>query len=110
MPLRYPYADAYLAPLVTQAREDQAAAEVAMLGTLPTDWVARLTVLRAYMITCTESMKSSDDVFAAKLAAYRKDYTETIGPARAAQAAADSAAGKLPVGAGSVFSVSLDRA
>ena len=109
MPLRYPYADAYLAPLVTMAREDQSAADVAMLGTLPAAWVQRLTVLRAYVITCTESMKSADDVFSAKLAAYRKDYAEAIPQARAAQQAADAAAGVPSKGGGSVFTVSLER-
>lgn len=109
MPTTYAYADGYLAPLVTQAREDQAKADVSMMGTFPASWVQRLVILRAYIITCTESMKSADDVFSAKLAAYRKDFTETLPQAKAAQAAADQAAGTIPKGGGSVFTVDLQR-
>lgn len=62
-------AGAYLAPLVTVTRELQATADVAMLGTFPAAWVTRLTTLRAHIITCTECMKSPDDVFVSKLSA-----------------------------------------
>lgn len=106
MPLANPYADAYLAPLVTQAREDQAASEIAMLGTFPDEWTSRLTVLRAYIITCTESMKSSDDTFAAKLSAYRKEFDAALPQARSAQASVDA---DTTSGGSSVFSVELER-
>lgn len=106
MPLANPYADAYLAPLVTQAREDQAASEIAMLGAFPVEWTQRLTVLRAYVITCTESMKAPDDTFSAKLSAYRREFDAALPQARAAQAAVD--AGTTP-GGSSVFSVALER-
>jgi hypothetical protein len=108
MPLAYSYPDAYLQPLVTQAREDAAAADVAQLGTLPTHWVARLVVLRAYVITCLESQKAPDDLFSAKLAAYRKEYDAALAQGRAAQMAVNAAA--APGGAASPFTVSLERA
>lgn len=108
MPLQHTYADAYLAPRVTQAREDQAISDVADLGTLPAAWVSRLVVLRAYVITCLENMQSDDDTFAAKLAAYRKDYDATLMQARAAQSQLDAASGTANGGA-SFFSVDLQR-
>lgn len=110
MPLLYPYADAYLAPLVSPAREDQAVSDVAAMGTFPDDWKQRLVVLQTYIITCTESMRSSDDVFNAKLSAYRAMLRDALPQARAAQKVVDDAAGLAPTGGGSVFSVSLERA
>lgn len=109
MALRYPYADPYLAPHVTGAREDAAHAAVEALGTLPDYWVERLTVLQAYMIACAECMKAADDVFAAKLGAYRKAYDLALPQARAAQRVADDAAGIVPAGSGSLFSIDLER-
>lgn len=93
MPLAHTYADAYLAPLITETRETRAAEEVAELGTLPAAWAARLVVLRAYLLTCLESQRSPDDVFGAKISAYRKEWADTLGQARAAQAVADASSG-----------------
>lgn len=108
MPNLYPYADGYLAPLVTKAREDQAISDVAELGTLPALWVERLTVLRAYIITCLECQKSPDDTFAAKLGSYRKEYGDQLVRARAAQQAVDAAAGSGSASS-SPYTVSLER-
>lgn len=110
MPLTYTYADAYLASRVTEARENAAVAYVSDLGTFPAAWVERLVILRAYIIACTESMQAPDDLFAAKLAAYRKDFAEALPLAKSAQAQADAEAGTEPVGAGSIFTVTLERA
>lgn len=107
MPLQNAYTDAYLSPLVTEAREAQAAADVAELGTLPAGWVTRLTVIRAYIITCLESIRQPDDVFTLKLTAYRKDYADALTQARAAQAVVDAEAGGG--GGSSFFSVGLER-
>lgn len=108
MPLTYTYADGYLAALVTEARETQAASDVAALGTLPAAWVQRLVILRAYLITCMECQKAPDDTFGAKLAAYRKEWEPTLAQARSAQAvidtAADTSTGYSP------FSIPLERA
>jgi hypothetical protein len=109
MPLSQTYADAYLAPLVTVEREARAAADVADLGTLPAAWVNRLTVLRAYVLTCLESQRTPDDVFAAKLGAYRKEFDAALTQGRQAQAALDATAGTAS-GGGSIFSVNLVRA
>ncbi|MBB1161471.1 hypothetical protein [Aquariibacter albus] len=108
MPLTHYYADAYLAPLVTEEREARAAADVAELGTLPAAWVARLVVARAYVLTCLESQRAADDTFSAKLSAYRKEWDSTLAQARAAQAAADAASGGT--GSASIYTVALERA
>lgn len=107
MPLSHYYADAYLAPLITAEREARAAADVAELGPLPAAWVARLVVARAYVLTCLESQRAPEDVFSAKLGAYRREWDSTLSQARAAQAAAGAAAGTL--GAGSFFTIALER-
>jgi hypothetical protein len=102
------YSDAYLRTLVTDARELRATVEVAELGTLPANWVTRLTIIRAYMITCTECLAEPNDTFAAKLSAYRKEFDQALVQARSAQALIDAAAGKL-TGGGSMFTVPLER-
>lgn len=106
------YLDGYLAALVTEAREAQAIADVTVYGTLPTAWVTRLVILRAYIVTCLECQKAPDDTFGAKLAAYRKEFDGTLGLARQAQAAVDAASTtNAPQGAsGAYFSVELHRA
>ena len=109
MPLVNACADAYLAPQVTVARALQAAADVAMLGAFPAAWVTRLTILRAYIITCTECMKSPDDVFVSKLSAYRKEFDSAMPRARAAQQTAQAAAGTALTGGGGVFVIDLQR-
>ena len=108
MPTTYPYADGYLAPLVTMERETQAITDVADLGTLPASWVQRLVIIRAYVITCLECSKAPDDTFATKLSAYRKEYTDQLGRARAAQDAVDAAAGTGSPSS-SPYTVSLER-
>ena len=82
--MSYTYADNYLAPLVTPGREDRAVADVSDLGALPAAWVARLVVLRVYVLTCQECQKAPDDTFAAKLSTYRKEYASH--PRRSASA------------------------
>lgn len=104
MPLAHAYHDAYLAALVTDERETRAAAEVAQLGDFPADWLARLVVLRTYILTCLESQRMADDTFSVKLAAYRKDFDAALPAARAAQDAESPSAGM-----GSVFSIELQR-
>lgn len=106
------YADQYLCRLVTPDIEARAAAHVASLGTFPPAHVAALQVLRAYVITCLESMKTPEDLFSAKLAAYRKEYDAALSQARTAQAAADAVGGEGAVLAGgsSFFTVELVRA
>ena len=108
MPLANTYPDAYLVNLVTQARETKAIADVAALGTLPAAWATRLVILRAYIITCLESSRAPDDMFTVKLAAYRKEWPDSLAQARQAQAAVDAATGAGEAGA-SPFTVELIR-
>lgn len=96
------YYDAYLQPLVTQDYEDRAEADVDALGTFATEWRDRLVVLRVYVLLCLESMSAADDLFAAKLAQYRKEFDATFGKARAATT--DSSGNPLPV-----LSISWER-
>lgn len=103
--LTYTYADAYLAPLVTQDRETRAIAEVAAYGGFPAEWTERLVRLRAYQIVCAESQKAADDLFSAKLATYRKDFELALPQARAAQDALTSGSGL-----GGILSIPLERA
>lgn len=102
--------DAYLAPLVTPNRQERAAADVALLGTFPAAWTDRLVLLRVFVITCLECQKSPDDLFSAKLSAYRKEFDTTLLGARAAQATAAAEAGTPHTGGGGIFSVELWRA
>lgn len=106
----YPYADGYLAPHVTPARERQAIADVGDAGVFPAAWVQRLVILRAYIITCLECQKSAEDMFSAKLASYRKEYADALTQARAAQLAAEDAAGTPHTGSAGIFTIQLERA
>ncbi len=109
MPLTYTYHDKYLTLLVTTDVETRAAADVAAIGTFPAAWVERLTVTRSYVLTCMEAQKAPDDLFTAKLAIYRKEFDALLPQARAAQIAAEAAAGTAPSGGSSWASVELTR-
>lgn len=80
------YHDAYLAPLIdkTPEWETRAAEDVAQLGTFPTAWSDKLTVLRAYLLCRMESLADEQDVFSAKLTQYRKEWAATLQAARIA--------------------------
>lgn len=103
MPLTHTYFDAYLKSHITEERETRAAAEVAEHGTFSADWTARLTVLRAYIITCLECQAQPDDLFSQKLKNYRSEFDSVLAQARAATPDESCA----PV---SLLSVSLERA
>lgn len=114
MALTYFYPDAYLHPLVTEAREQRAAADVVgqfeSTTTLPTFWKQRLVILRAYIITCQDCQKAPDDLFASKLKTYSSEFDKS---ATAAITARDTAAagGTIggSVGGASFFTVGLER-
>lgn len=111
MPLNHTYHDAYLAPIVTEEREARAVDFVADLGTLPAAWVARLQVLRAYVIVCLESNQSGEDLFAVKLRTYQSEFDSALRSAQQAQAAIDAAAGGSGATIGGGFMViPLERA
>ena len=109
MALTYTYPDQYLRRQVTEEREARAVADVADLGTLPATWVQRLVVLRAYVLTCLECQEKPDDLFAAKLTTYRKEFDSALSLARSAQSAASAQTGGAASGGGSFFSVELFR-
>src|SRR5689334_2728706 len=108
MALTLTYYDEYLRQNITESRETRGIALVADEGTLPAAWVTRLNVLQVYIITCLECMKSTEDLFSAKLGAYRKEYAADLAKARLAQAAIDAAAGTA-TGPASFFTVELFR-
>lgn len=112
MALQHAYLDGYLAPLVTEARETQAASDVVVYGTLPAGWIVRLVIVRTYIITCIECQKAPDDTFSAKLSSYRKEFDQVLQLARQAQAAVDAAnTASAPQGAsGGYFSLEIHRA
>ena len=114
MALTYFYADAYLHPLVTEAREQRASADVVgqfeSTTTLPPFWKQRLVVLRAYIITCQDCQKAPDDLFASKLKTYSTEFDKSATAAIAARdAAAASTTGGGSVGGASFFTVALER-
>lgn len=100
MPTTYTYTDQVLSPLVTDAIEATAIAEVAALGTLPDPWPERLTVLRVYVLVCLEYSSTSDDPFSVKLPYYKAEFDAAVTDAKAAQARASSG----------LFFVPLERA
>ena len=111
MPLTQTYFDAYLTPLITQDRETRATAQVADEGAFPASWTSRLIVLRAYIITCQESMRAPGDTFEAKLTTYTREWKDALVSARLAQAAAVAATGgnSALAGGGSFFTIDLIR-
>lgn len=109
MALTYPYNDAYLQPLVTEAREVRAIADVAGQfeddQPLPAFWRQRLVILRAYIITCQESQRAPEDLFTAKLKTYSAEWDKAV---PAAILARDNAGAGI-IGGASFVSVALER-
>lgn len=103
MALTYTYPDAYLSKYCTEAREARAIAYVATLGTFAAAWTERLVICRCYVLACLENQGDAEDLFAAKLKNYTKEFDTLLSGARAATVDADG--NVLPV-----FSVPLERA
>lgn len=104
MAISLKYTDAYLSRHITQAIETQAFADVDELGTFPNDWRNRLTVVRAYLLTCLEKGAQAGDTYEMKLGQYRKEFDFVLAQARRAQAAADSTV-NVPI-----FTIPIERA
>lgn len=104
MAITLKYTDAYLSRHITQAIETQAFADVDELGTFPSDWRNRLTVVRAYLLTCLEKGAQAGDTYEMKLGQYRKEFDFVLAQARRAQAAADSTV-NVPI-----FTIPIERA
>lgn len=113
MALTYTYPDAYLQPLVTEAREARAIADVAgqfeTTTALPAFWKQRMVILRAYVITCQESQRAPDDLFTAKLKTYSAEWDKAVPAAIVARDAAAAGSGGSAVGGASFVTVSLER-
>ena len=105
MPLAYTYPDAYLARFCTESVETRALADVALLGTFPAAWLARLTIVQSYIIACLENQADAEDLFTAKLKNYRAEMQIMLPQAKAAEAAAGGGTTGI-----SLFSIPLERA
>jgi hypothetical protein len=71
----YAYPDAYLAKFCTVAREARAIEDVTLMQsdkTFSADWVERLTIVQCYILACLENQADKEDLFTAKLKAYRE--------------------------------------
>lgn len=71
----YSYPDAYLAKFCTDAREARAIEDVVLMQsdkTFSADWLERLTIVQCYILACLENQADKEDLFTAKLKAYRE--------------------------------------
>lgn len=84
MPLLYAYPDAYLSRFATEEREARAIAHVAIDGTFTPEWTERLVILQTYILACLENQADPEDLFTAKLKAYREQYSIELVKAKAA--------------------------
>lgn len=103
MTLAYTYNDAYLKAQVNDDRETRAIAHVNSIATFSADWLAKLAVIRAYVIVCLECQGQPDDLYAQKLKAYRQEWESLLAQAKAATV--DEDLNPLPS-----ISISLERA
>jgi hypothetical protein len=102
----YTYTDAYLKGRITEDIESRAIEEVdaiRLFPETPVDWRGKLIVLRAYILACLEQSAAADDVFAAKLKAYKLEWESTLAQATTAANAVKDADYKP------VLSISLER-
>jgi hypothetical protein len=109
MSTTYEYSDAYLAKFCTEAIEERATADIAIMGTFNDYWTEKLIVLRTYILACLENQADTEDLFTAKLKSYRAEMTGAATAAQA-QAAADAAEASGAVNGFGVFSIPLERA
>jgi hypothetical protein len=103
----YVYPDAYLARFCNQDREDRALADVAVMAgsrTFSADYIERLTILQAYVISCLENQAADDDLFTTKLKTYREQLQLVL-----SQAILDADATAETTGGFSLFAVPLER-
>lgn len=106
----YQYPDAYLSPFCDSDREDRAVAEVTRLAAVADvefsdDWTEQLVVAQCYILAALENQAAPDDLFAAKLKAYRQRLDSLLPQAIAAARAADDVISGV-----SLFSIPLERA
>lgn len=107
MPTTYTYPDAYLAKFCTEARETRAIADVELMEgdrTFSADWKQRLTITQCYILACLENQADPEDLFTAKLKAYREQLQVQLPQAIAAADDAANLTGGL-----ALYSIPLER-
>ena len=95
------YNDQYLAPLVTDDRENRARSDVDTHGSFTDEWRDKLTVLRAYVLVCLECSAAPDDLFSARLKSYRSEFSSALTQALSSGLATGET--------GAVFSIPIGR-
>lgn len=108
MSTEYDYTDAYLAKFCTEAIEERAIADVAVMGTFNDFWTERLTILRTYILACLENQADAEDLFTAKLKSYRAEMQTAQAQAQA-QASKDAAEAAGTRDSFGIFSIPLER-
>ena len=106
----YRYLDAYLSAFCTDERENRAIAEVERLATgadveFTDAWTEQLVVCKCYVLAAIENQAAPDDLFGAKLKAYRSSFDTMLPQAIAAARAVDGTVSSV-----SIFSIPLERA
>ena len=109
MSTTYDYTDAYLSKFCTEALEERAIGDIAVMGTFNSFWTERLITLRTYILACLENQADAEDLFTAKLKSYRAEMEQATTRAQA-QAAADAAAAAGTQNSFGIFSIPLERA
>jgi hypothetical protein len=104
MATTYTYPDAYLGRFCTEARETRAIDDVAVHGTFSDAWTERLVIAQTYILAALENQAQEDDLFAAKLKAYRDQFSALLPQAK--RAAAEAAQETSSVG---FFTVPMER-
>ena len=80
------YNDSFLSRHVTDEKENAAYDYVDLMADFTPDWRDRLAVLRVYISICLDAQKGGqDDVYATKLASYRKEFDAVVALAKAAK-------------------------
>jgi hypothetical protein len=97
MAITLTYPDAFLTRHCTEDRETRAFADVDVLGAFATEWRERLTILQVYILACLENQADAEDLYTAKLKAYREEFRRQLAHAQAA----------TPDDAGSSFIMSI---
>lgn len=96
------YEDAYLERFADSAMEARAYTDVDLYGTFSDEWRDRLVVPQAYVTICLENQSKEDDLFAVKLAHYRKELERLLVYAHAATPNSEGLTE-------SVFSIPMER-
>lgn len=105
----YTYPDAYLAKHCNDDREARALSEVQRLAaiadvTLSDDWTEQLTVVQCYVLAALENQADPDDLFSAKLKAYRQRFSDMLPQAIAAARAEEGTISNV-----GIMSIPLER-